>query len=145
MLPPPLPRPVRAGKDASRAFVTGCFQPHHLTHDLRGLSDDELKVRVDRLLDPSAPPLSSSQLKLTLTVWNHQGLDHWHTFFATSKKYKLVGHVRLPAIDPSTPPPGPCSSGEAGAGAPGGEGQGRKPVVNGAAAPRGDGRPRAEL
>lgn len=33
-----------AGKDASRAFVTGCFRTH-LTHDLRGLSDDDLKVR----------------------------------------------------------------------------------------------------
>lgn len=33
----------RAGRDASRAFITGCFETH-LTHDLRGLSKDELKV-----------------------------------------------------------------------------------------------------
>jgi hypothetical protein len=35
---------TRAGRDASRSFVTGCFQTH-LTHDLRGLTDDQLKVR----------------------------------------------------------------------------------------------------
>ena len=34
----------RAGKDAARAYGTGCFQTH-LTHDLRGLSDSEMRVR----------------------------------------------------------------------------------------------------
>lgn len=34
-----------AGRDASRAFVTGCFETHR-THDLRGLSMEELVVRV---------------------------------------------------------------------------------------------------
>lgn len=34
---------LRAGRDASRSFVTGCFETH-LTHDLRGLSDAELQV-----------------------------------------------------------------------------------------------------
>lgn len=43
-----------AGKDASRAFVTGCFQPHHLTHDLRGLTGEELVVR------PFPPPPASA-------------------------------------------------------------------------------------
>lgn len=33
----------RAGRDASRSFITGCFQTH-LTHDLRGISEEELKV-----------------------------------------------------------------------------------------------------
>lgn len=32
-----------AGKDAARAFVTGCFETH-LTHDLRGLTPTELEV-----------------------------------------------------------------------------------------------------
>lgn len=38
-----------AGKDGARAFVTGCFQTH-LTHDIRGFSDKEQKVRLR--LDP---------------------------------------------------------------------------------------------
>jgi predicted heme/steroid binding protein len=33
-----------SGKDASRAYTTGCFQTH-LTHDLRGLSPQQLEVR----------------------------------------------------------------------------------------------------
>lgn len=33
----------RAGRDAARAFTTGCFETH-LTHDLRGLSAQELEV-----------------------------------------------------------------------------------------------------
>ncbi|EUC57707.1 cytochrome b5-like heme/steroid-binding domain protein [Rhizoctonia solani AG-3 Rhs1AP] len=31
-----------AGKDAARAYTTGCFQTH-LTHDIRGLNEKELK------------------------------------------------------------------------------------------------------
>jgi dihydrofolate reductase len=33
-----------SGKDASRAYTTGCFQTH-LTHDLRGLTAEQLAVR----------------------------------------------------------------------------------------------------
>lgn len=33
------------GHDAARAFATGCFKEHK-THDIRGLSDDELRVRL---------------------------------------------------------------------------------------------------
>lgn len=35
---------ISAGKDAARAYTTGCFQTH-LTHDIRGLNEKELKVR----------------------------------------------------------------------------------------------------
>jgi hypothetical protein len=35
----------RAGVDAARAFGTGCFKDHR-THDLRGLSESELKVNL---------------------------------------------------------------------------------------------------
>lgn len=34
-----------AGRDASRAYVTGCFSSH-LTHDLRGLDQDSLTVSI---------------------------------------------------------------------------------------------------
>jgi len=67
-----------AGKDAARAFVTGCFQTHQ-THDLRGLDKDELA-----------------------------GLDHWKKFFAKNDKYPKVGWVFHPPIDPQTPIPEPC-------------------------------------
>lgn len=142
-----------AGKDASRAFVTGCFQPHHLTHDLRGLSDDELKVlsQSQPLTDGARPTLTyfpCACLIQTSTLpcrrnarFSVQGLDHWHNFFATSKKYTLVGHVLLPPIDPSSPPPGPClSEGEAEATFSGGESRGEKPVLDGSphARPRGE-------
>ncbi|CEH19205.1 Putative steroid membrane receptor Hpr6.6/25-Dx [Ceraceosorus bombacis] len=38
-----------SGRDASRAYVTGCFKPEqgHLTHDLRGLGVEELKGVMD--------------------------------------------------------------------------------------------------
>jgi len=41
-----------SGKDASRAYTTGCFETH-LTHDLRGLSKQQLAVCCSR----HPPPL----------------------------------------------------------------------------------------
>ncbi|KAF7330783.1 Sterol metabolism-related protein [Mycena venus] len=67
-----------AGKDAARAFGTGCFQTHW-THDLRGLSDKE---------------------------W--EGVQHWKKFFADHKDYKQVGKVSHPPIDPKSPIPEHC-------------------------------------
>lgn len=69
----------RAGRDASRAFITGCFETH-LTHDLRGLSDKELEA-----------------------------LDQWKSFFAEHAKYYRIGRAILPPIDPSSPIPPPCN------------------------------------
>ncbi|WFD44636.1 hypothetical protein MPSI1_003306 [Malassezia psittaci] len=70
-----------AGRDASRAFTTGCFETH-LTHDLRGLSSDQLK-----------------------------SLDAWHKFFQDHHTYHKVGRARLPPIDPASPIPEPCRFG----------------------------------
>ncbi|WFD49174.1 hypothetical protein GLX27_003852 [Malassezia furfur] len=67
-----------AGRDASRAFVTGCFTTH-LTHDLRGLTRQELAA-----------------------------LDNWHKFFKEHHTYYKVGRARLPPIDPASPIPEPC-------------------------------------
>lgn len=69
---------VFAGKDAARAFVTGCFT-HHLTHDIRGLTEKQLK-----------------------------SLDHWKNFFKNHKDYPKVGRVAHDPIDPNSPIPGPC-------------------------------------
>lgn len=67
-----------AGRDAARAYTTGCFQTH-LTHDVRGLNENELK-----------------------------SLDHWKKFFANHEKYQHIGWVQHPPIDPNTPPPVHC-------------------------------------
>lgn len=69
----------RAGRDASRAFVTGCFETH-LTHDLRGLSDKELEA-----------------------------LEHWKSFFADHDSYFRIGRAILPPINPNSPVPPSCN------------------------------------
>ncbi|KAI0347007.1 cytochrome b5 [Trametopsis cervina] len=67
-----------AGRDAARAFATGCFATHR-TYDIRDLTDREMK-----------------------------SLEHWKNFFATSKKYKKVGRVLHEPIDIFSPVPEPC-------------------------------------
>jgi len=67
-----------AGRDAARAFATGCFGTHR-THDVRGLSEREMK-----------------------------SLNHWKNFFKNHKKYNRVGRVQHRPIDPSSPIPEPC-------------------------------------
>lgn len=69
-----------AGKDASRAYVTGCFKTH-LTHDVRGLTKAERQV-----------------------------LDKWYKFYADHKTYFKVGTLKVPPIDPTTPVPEPCEA-----------------------------------
>jgi len=69
-----------AGVDAARSFGTGCFATHR-THDLRGLTDQELK-----------------------------GVQNWKKFFADHKTYFKVGKVLHPPIDPQSPVPEPCNS-----------------------------------
>jgi len=67
-----------AGVDAARSFATGCFATHR-THDLRGLTESELK-----------------------------GLEHWKQFFADHKTYFKVGKVVHHPIDPASPIPEHC-------------------------------------
>ncbi|GAA6027258.1 hypothetical protein JCM8097_002533 [Rhodosporidiobolus ruineniae] len=71
-----------AGKDAARAFVTGCFQTH-LTHDLRGFTEKDMVT-----------------------------LNNWKTFYANHAKYRKVGTVVHPPIDPNSPIPEPCNQGK---------------------------------
>lgn len=68
-----------AGRDASRAYVTGCFESH-LTHDLRGFTEAE-----------------------------HVMLNQWHRFYAQHPKYFKIGTMRLPPINPASPIPPPCN------------------------------------
>lgn len=68
-----------AGRESARAFVTGCFKTH-LTHDLRGLSKEQLK-----------------------------SLKHWTDFYRKSDKYFYVGKILNPEIDPNSPIPEDCN------------------------------------
>ncbi|VVT55072.1 uncharacterized protein SAPINGB_P004413 [Magnusiomyces paraingens] len=76
-----------AGRDAARAFVTGCFSnPAEYTHDMRGLD----------------PTLAQE----TVTGWTR--------FFDTNHKYWRVGtvvHEPLELDEDINPPPEPCSNG----------------------------------
>lgn len=54
-----------AGRDASRAYVTGCFK-EHLTHDVRGLTDAQLKVRFNADRRACLPPPQRSPSKRAL-------------------------------------------------------------------------------
>ncbi|KAG8969981.1 hypothetical protein FRC03_012434 [Tulasnella sp. 419] len=69
---------IFAGKDAARAFVTGCFLIHQ-THDIRGFGEKEMK-----------------------------SLKHWQDFYRKHEKYKKVGTVYHKPIHPSTPIPPRC-------------------------------------
>ncbi|BGO93998.1 hypothetical protein NBRC10512_003630 [Rhodotorula toruloides] len=84
-----------AGRDAARAFVTGCFKTH-LTHDLRGLSEGDLEI-----------------------------VENWKSFYAKHAKYRYVGRVVHPPIEPSTPIPELCDGGKAQPGAAAGAASGR--------------------
>ncbi|CAO3595326.1 unnamed protein product [Absidia cylindrospora] len=69
-----------SGKDAARAFVTGCFEDH-LTHDLRGLSAAQLK-----------------------------GVEHWKSFYTNHHTYHKIGTVIHPPLDENTPIPPPYTA-----------------------------------
>lgn len=74
-----------AGRDASRAYVTGCFKDAaHLTPDTRGLTKEEL-----------------------------EGIQNWENFFANSHKYFVVGHISDHTwgqpLNPEDPIPGDCT------------------------------------
>ncbi|CAO3680754.1 unnamed protein product [Rhizopus stolonifer] len=69
-----------SGKDAARAYVTGCFK-EHLTHDLRGLGPNELK-----------------------------GVEHWRKFYENHHTYHRVGRVLHEPIPDDVPIPEPCRS-----------------------------------
>lgn len=64
-----------AGRDAARAYATGCFQTD-LTHDLRNLTASQLEA-----------------------------VRGWHQFFNNSKRYWPVGHVKHGPLTGEPPAP----------------------------------------
>ena len=83
------------GKDATRAFVTGCFQEDQ-THDLRGV--EEMFMPLDE--EAELKTLSSGEKKirreqdrrLARTSVQKQ-VQHWENFFRNHQKYFEVGKV----------------------------------------------------
>lgn len=69
-----------AGVDAARAFATSCTKGHR-THDLRGLSEKELK-----------------------------SLEKWKQYFADKPKYPRIGKVMHLPLDRKKPIPGRCGA-----------------------------------
>lgn len=69
---------IFAGKDASRAYVTGCFRTH-LTHDIRGFTPEQMQI-----------------------------LNSWHAFYSNHPSYSKVGSVLNPPLDDKIPVPEPC-------------------------------------
>lgn len=69
-----------SGRDAARAFVTGCFQkPDEFTHDLRGLDPEEAE----------------------------HDIRGWQEYYHHSGRYWYVGTVELPPV--TGDPPSPCT------------------------------------
>ena len=85
-----------AGCDASRGFVSGCFQEDR-TADMRGLERMYLPID-DPAIDAQYTTAEFEKLKAQELenarerVYN--GLKHWVDFFANSKKYNKVGYVK---------------------------------------------------
>ncbi|KAE9966475.1 hypothetical protein EG327_011822 [Venturia inaequalis] len=86
-----------SGKDAARAFVTGCFA-EDLTPDLRGV--EEMYIPID---SPSDAVLSKRDLKIRREQESRQakkkvkeGIEHWAAVFngETGKPYFLVGKIK---------------------------------------------------
>lgn len=83
------------GRDATRAFVTGCFQ-EDLTHDLRGV--EEIFIPIDH--EEQVKGLSSGERKIrreqdvrVARGMVRRTVQHWEGFFRGHKKYFEVGRV----------------------------------------------------
>ncbi|KAI9044022.1 putative heme/steroid binding domain protein [Aspergillus affinis] len=87
---------IFAGRDATRAFVTGCFQDD-LTADMTGVEDMFIPIEND----PEEEKTLSSGEKKTRREQDlrmarnqvHKQVQHWENFFRNHKKYFEVGKV----------------------------------------------------
>lgn len=83
------------GRDATRAFVTGCFQ-EDLTHDISGV--EEMFIPIDD--EEEVGRLSSGERKIRreqdvrmARASVRKQVAHWEGFFRNHKKYFEVGRV----------------------------------------------------
>ncbi|OJJ45747.1 hypothetical protein ASPZODRAFT_133615 [Penicilliopsis zonata CBS 506.65] len=85
------------GRDATRAFVTGCFR-EDLTSDLTGV--EEMFIPIDNEDDEAEKLLTSGQRKIRREQERRQAkaqvrgqVQHWENFFRNHKKYFEAGKV----------------------------------------------------
>lgn len=85
-----------AGRDASRAYVSGCFQDD-LTPDMRGLEQMYLPID-DPEIDSKWTTAEMKEMKEKELAEAKErvesGLKNWVDFFQKSPKYSMVGYVK---------------------------------------------------
>ncbi|KZF24019.1 cytochrome b5 [Xylona heveae TC161] len=93
-----------AGRDAARAFVTGCFQ-EDLNADLRGV--EEMFVPVDderseasgeatgktKTMTPAQKKIQREREYRTARTKVRDAIQHWQRFFENNDKYWKIGNV----------------------------------------------------
>jgi predicted heme/steroid binding protein len=85
-----------AGADASRAFVTSCFDVD-ISPDMRGVEEMYLPTstpEIDALYTSGELKAKREQERRQALVQVHSALKHWVDFFANSPKYPRVGTVK---------------------------------------------------
>lgn len=87
-----------AGKDAARAFVTGCFDSDGLVSDLTGV--EEMFIPVDDEEDEGEKRLSSGQKKVRreqevrfAKAQVRRQVEGWQNFYRNHRLYFEVGRV----------------------------------------------------
>ncbi|KAH1498302.1 hypothetical protein LV164_006210 [Aspergillus fumigatus] len=84
-----------AGRDATRAFVTGCFQ-EDLTHDLTGVEEMFIPLEneeEDKKLSSGERKIRREQDRRVALGKVRKQVAHWENFFRNHKKYFAVGKV----------------------------------------------------
>ncbi|KAJ6789077.1 hypothetical protein PWT90_00379 [Aphanocladium album] len=83
------------GRDASRAYVSGCFK-EDLTADMRGLEEMYLPIddpEVDSMWTTAEMEEMKKKELEEAKERVHKGLKHWVDFFTNSPKYQKVGYL----------------------------------------------------
>lgn len=97
---------VFVGRDASRAFVTGCFK-EDFTSDMRGAEKMFLPVddpKIDAQWTSAEMEAIKKQELEDAKQKVHEGLAHWAKFFARNDKYQMIGYVKYPDGWPESEP-----------------------------------------
>jgi predicted heme/steroid binding protein len=103
-----------SGVDASRAFVTTCFEEDR-TSDLRGAELMYIPLdnpEVDDLYTSGELKVQKEKERRSAKLQVEKALKHWVDFFENSPKYPKVGTVK--ASKPTGPPPPLCKKAQDG-------------------------------
>ncbi|KAJ3494494.1 hypothetical protein NLG97_g4045 [Lecanicillium saksenae] len=83
------------GRDASRAFVSGCFK-EDLTADMRGIEEMYLPIddpEIDSMWTAAEMEEMRKKEMEEAEKRVYEGLKHWVDFFTNSPKYQKVGYL----------------------------------------------------